>query len=78
MIVSKFTNRFGEELTLRIYIGNKVNRNQIITFNHSDIHDDEDEFEDIKVIGKYVLNAEEIKFIELTIAMSIELVNLRD
>jgi hypothetical protein len=63
MLEIKYENEYGEILTLRA-VGN------YITFNHTDIHEDNNKFEPIDLINQYFFNNEErkviTKFMELT------------
>jgi hypothetical protein len=53
-----FTNEHGEVLTLKT-----TERGQMI-FNHSDIHESPENFEDISMLQKYVLQESEMKVIK--------------
>lgn len=53
----KYTNEFGEVLTLKT-----TEKGQMV-FNHTDIHESEDKFEDISFAQQYVFNEGEMKVI---------------
>ena len=57
LIEVKFTNEFGEVLILK-----NTETGQML-FNHSDIHEKSEDFEDISLMSKYVFQEDERKVI---------------